>query len=120
MPAVIPFAPSIANYTMLVTLGVGNAPTQYKFVVHWNARDLAWYLDVLAADETPIYNGIKIVLGSYLGVKCTDPLFRYGAFVAIDTTAQSKDAGFDDLGARVIVKYYTSAELIADRYGTAT
>lgn len=84
--------------------------TTYGFRVRWNDRESRWYMDVYEADGTPIKVGIAIVLGAYLGRGSTHDLFMSGIFVARDTTRQLAEAGFDDLGTRVEVWYFTRDE----------
>lgn len=105
----LPFVPSIPFYRMGTTLN----GSQYIFDLRWNGRDAGWYMDISEQDETPIVNGIKIVLGCYLGRRCSHTLFRDGVFVAIDTAGTRTDAGIDDLGTRVIVRYFTIEEVVA-------
>lgn len=107
MPQILPFQPSLANYTVSVTL----LNIEYIFQVRWNQRDTAWYFDLLDDTESPIYSGIKVVLGAFLGSRCTDPRWPIGVFVATDTSNQGLDAGFNDLGARVQVVFYQLSEL---------
>ena len=110
MPTLIPFVPSLANYTFSTSLeGI-----MYTFVVRWNQRDAAWYFDLLDASDTPIASGIKIVLGCYLGsTRSYVQPFRSGVFVVNDTSGAGRDAGFDDLGARITVSRYTLDEVFA-------
>jgi len=111
MPLIIPFQPSIPNYDFTTTLDSFTV----TFDVLWNARDKAWYFDLFASDLTPIIVGIKVVLGVNLGRKSTDPFFQQNLLRAFDTAAkagQGKDAGIDDLGARVIVRRFSLAEML--------
>lgn len=89
--------------------------TQYVLDVYWNEIDLAWYMSVFAADGEPIRQGIRIVLGIKLGRRCVDPRFPTGAIVARDLTGAGLDAGRNDLGARVQLRYYTAEEIAAER-----
>jgi hypothetical protein len=70
-------------------------------------------MDVLDVDvdETPIRRGIKIVLGAWLGNDCVDVDFPYGAFMAIDSTGEGREATLDDLGSRVDVLYFSRSEI---------
>lgn len=106
MPSILPFVPNIPNYRVGTTLN----DRQYLFDVHWNARESAWYFDVLDDEETTIRAGIKIVLGVALGVRSQDPNFPPGIFIAADLAGQSKEAGFDDLGVRIVVYYFEPGE----------
>jgi hypothetical protein len=85
----------------------------YWFVVRWNRRDQAWYFDVLDETEKPIRQGIKVVLGAYLGKSCTDPLFENGVFVVVDTSQQAIAPTFDDLGIRVQIRYLDALDVQA-------
>lgn len=105
---VIPFAASLANYRFACAID----DVTYLFDVRWNDRAKAWYFSLAESDGTPIIDGIKIVLGAYLGRQCGHDLFKNGVFVAVDTSGKELDAGFDDMGVRVIVKYIPVLELL--------
>lgn len=119
---ILPFVPSLGNYGFTVTI----EDTRYRFGVRWNARENfdagAWMLDAYEADGTPIFRGCKIALGTYIGRHKNHPLTRNGVIVAHDTEGRgrtpSRDAGFDDLGTRVIVLYIPSAEVVFGILGT--
>jgi hypothetical protein len=104
----IPFQPSIAYYRF----GTPIDDASYVFDVRWNSREQAWYFDILEANLTPILYGTKIVLGTYLGRRCEHRLFNRGVFVAIDTTDKGREAAFDDLGTRVLVRYIPTDDLL--------
>jgi len=104
---VMPFA-AVPNYSVLVPID----NDQYRFDLRWNARAEAWYFDCFESDErTPIITGVKIVLGTYLGRRSPHRLFRTGVFVARDLSGQRQDAGFDDLGRRVVVVRYPQRDV---------
>jgi hypothetical protein len=107
---VLPLVPGVASYRVATTLGdVG-----YVFDASWNSRDQAWYLDAYEADGvTAIFYGVKIVLGANLGRIHRHRLVTDGALVAVDTSRQQADAGFADLGTRVIVVYIPALEIAA-------
>ena len=107
MPVQLPLDSVDPFYRVGITLN----DTPYLFDVHWNGRDGAWYFDLLDVTEDPIRCGIKIVLGIPLGFRSTDPRFPPGALYAEDLSGQGTDATIDDLGSRVVVYYYTIAEL---------
>lgn len=107
MPVRLPLVPTIPSYRV----GTALADVQYILDVRWNERDAAWYLDVLAEDETPLRVGIRVVLGAMLGGRSVHPGFPAGLMIAADLTDSGHDAGLDDLGARVVINFYTVAEL---------
>lgn len=109
MPTQLPFIPSEFHYRVNSVVD----GTEYIFDVRWNARDGAWYMDLLDVEEDPIRTGMKIVLGSLIGARSADPRYPLGAFVASDLANSGIDAGFDDLGVRVVVFFYTATELTA-------
>lgn len=106
MPVKLPLEPSLPNYRV----GTALAGVQFLLDVRWNDRDSSWYIDVLAEDETPIRSGIKVVLGSALGGRTVAAGFPAGIMIAADLTKSGIEAGLDDLGARVVVNFYTFAE----------
>lgn len=104
----LPLVPSVASYRF----GVALNENQYIIDVHWNSREEAWYLDWYKEDDTVIAIGLKVVLGAYLGRTKTVPPFSEGSLVAVDTSGESIEATFDDLGSRVIVRYIPVEDLI--------
>lgn len=107
MPVAIPLDATDPFYRVGVTL----EDIPYILDVRWNGRDGAWYFDLLDVAEDPVRCGIKIVLGAFLGIRSRDPRMFPGTLVAEDTSGESRDATIDDLGTRVVVYYYTAAEL---------
>lgn len=116
MPVEIPLVPSVPNYRRTTTI----EDSTYIFDVRWNARESAWYFDLLEEDETPIRIGLKIVLGTFIGRTCHHPLFQAGAFIALDSSGENRDPGLDDLGfgARVALTYWTVEDLYLEAFGT--
>ena len=99
MPNLIPFIVGDNNYRLAVPLD----DTTYLFDVRWNSRDAAWYMDILTEAEVPIGSGLKLVLGAPIGKHNPNLFFREHTFTVIDTSGENRDAGYDDLGARVVV-----------------
>jgi len=112
----LPFVPSVPFYTFTTT--IEDAP--YNFNVRWNTRDAAWYFDVTSEDGTVLREGVKVVLGAFLGRACTLAFFEKGVLVARDSTDAGIDAKFDDIGTRVQVFYMTALELRAMLDGEVT
>lgn len=108
MSITIPLRASLANYEFNTTIN----EVTYAFSMRWNARDSAWYMDILEVDQTPVVYGVKIVLGTYLGRTTNHPLFRSGVMTVTDTTGVGREAGFDDIGSRVVVQWYSNAEVV--------
>lgn len=103
---VIPFTPSNPFDEFDTQLGSETC----RIVQRWNDRDEAWYFDLFTLEDELIAAGIKIVLGVPLGRRVQHPIFQKGLIVAIDRSAQARDPGFDELGARVKVCYLTNYE----------
>lgn len=103
----LPLRPSIPNYRVGTVLN----STPVLLDVRWNARDAAWYLDMLTEDEDPIAIGCKIVLGVLLGGRSTNPAFPVGVLMAADLSGEGREATLDDLGTRVLVYFYTPEEI---------
>lgn len=110
MSTFLPVAPSDPNNQFQVSLN----DDVYTFDVRWNTRDEAWYFDLTDAEGRVIVAGVKIVLGALLGRRSSHPFFRQNVLVAIDTTLENRDPGFDDLGTRVLLKHMTAGEYISE------
>lgn len=124
MAIVLPLEPSIPSYRRGTT--INGIP--YWFDLRWNARDKAydadgnaltdgaWYMSCYEIDLVPVFEGVKVVLGTYLGRRVDHPLTRQGVLVAVDTSGERRDAGLDDLGglgSRVQVRWYSQLEIVA-------
>lgn len=107
MSVQIPLDSATPNYRMGITLD----DVPYIFDVRWNERDSSWYFDLLDVNEDPIRLGIKLVLGSPLGWRCTDDRFPKGILMAEDLSHAGREATIDDLGTRVVVYYFSEDEL---------
>lgn len=106
MAEILPLQPGNPSYRF----GTSLSGTQYLFDVRWNARDEAWYFDILAEDETVVRQGIKITLGALLGGREVSADFPPGIFQAHDQTGEGVEPGLADLGERVVVAYYAFTE----------
>lgn len=111
MPVILPFKSGVGDYKFTAIL----RDTEYNFRVRWNSREDAWFFDIKEPDLTPIATGIKIVLGAYFAREITHPLFRDGAMVCrVPHGDDRREPGFDDMGGRVQVWYFTRAEVVSE------
>jgi hypothetical protein len=113
MPTKLPLVPSMGYYDFTTTVD----GYSLLFTIRWNPIDRAFFMDVADQRNRPIVEGEKIVIGAYIGRKSKHPLFTDGAFIAFDTAGNFEDAGYDDLGGRVEVWYYTANELVSAALG---
>jgi hypothetical protein len=109
MAAILPFIASISRYRFATTI----ENRVYLLDVRWNSRAESWYFDMLSEDETPLRRGMRLVLGAFLGVRSASDELPHGVLMAIDRTGEGREAGFDDLGDRVVVFYFTRDEVSA-------
>jgi len=85
--------------------------TLYSLTFRWNSRANQWFVDLADAANDPIVSGIAIVVDFPLARRCRDPRMPPGALFAVDTTGAGLDPGETDLGRRVVILYFTEAEL---------
>jgi len=103
----LPLIPSVANYRFNTSLdGVA-----YIIDVRFNDRESAWYMNLLAEDETPIRQGMKLVLGTLIGGRSASASFPQGSFAMLDQSGEKADADFDDLGVRVLLQFIPFTDL---------
>lgn len=107
MPQQLPLIPTTPNYRVGTTLNGTNVVLD----IRWNARDGAWYMDILTEDEVAIAYGVKIVLGTLLGGRVVSALFPRGYMMASDLTGAGSDAGLDELGERIQVLFFEPDEV---------
>ena len=99
--------PELPNQEFNVSLDGALYVLRFK----WNEREQAWYMSILDEAESPIFEGVKVVLDTLLGVRTSDPRGFPGALVAFDSTGQLLMPGEKDLGSRVVLFYYDFNEL---------
>jgi hypothetical protein len=80
----------------------------YRFELHWNDRDGAWFLSLYDATETLLVAGRKVVLGANLLGKSAEPALPPGLLLILDTSGANADPGRDDLGERCPLIYVES------------
>lgn len=97
----LPLQPSVANYRFGTTLD----GTPYIIDIYWNSRSSTWYMDLLGEDEVPIRNSMRLVLGTLIGGRSADARFPSGSFLVVDLSGADIDAGFNDMGVRIMVWY---------------
>lgn len=109
----IPVIPSNAWYELTVPFDAPDGTMVFEF--RWNFRDASWYFNLSQEDGTRLVSGKRIVLGTYLGSRSRAPFFKRGVLVAIDTSNQGREAGFDDFGTRVVLRRFTAQEVMVGR-----
>jgi hypothetical protein len=103
----IPLRSDLPHYDMQVVLeGV-----TYTLEFRWNARDAAWYMNLMTEAGVAIWMSIKIVVDLPLAFRCKNPLKPPGKFIAFDTTGAKADPGEADLGNRVQLLYFEKSEI---------
>lgn len=97
----------IPYYSEIVDLDGEN----FLMVFKWNFRDSTWYFSLYQEDETPVAVGMRLVVG-------WNPLRRLvgtdrplGSIYVHDTVGTDVEAGFEELGTRVLVLYYDEDEI---------
>ncbi len=81
----------------------------------FNERDQYWYLDLLDQDGDPIATSLRCVVGWPLLRRSTDGRKPPGILAFEDASGLGRDPGFEDLGTRVQLVYFTKAEVDAAR-----
>ena len=114
MPELIPFEPGRPKYDLHTTID----GDPYVLEVRWNDREgcEGWYFNLLEENGTHIADGLRIVLGAYIGRHVDHKLFNNGVLVAVDTERSNprRDATLDDITKRVQVRYYNVGEILGN------
>jgi hypothetical protein len=85
----------------------------YGFEFRWNERAAGYFFALYTSDGTPLLSGKRVVLGWPLLRRYADGRLPAGDLVAYDTTNSDTEPALGDLGARVVMLYYTADELVA-------
>lgn len=77
----------------------------------WNAREGAWFLDVLDSAETPLVMGRRLVADGVLLARARHLQgVPAGELMPYDTEQRQEDPAFDDLGTRVLLAYQNATD----------
>jgi hypothetical protein len=87
----------------------------YSLEFLFNQRQGAWFLNIRTEAGELLLAGIRVVVGFPLGRRSPNPKLPPGLFVAVDTSGANLDPGENDLGGRVQLLYFESAEVAALR-----
>jgi hypothetical protein len=100
----IPILPSVPHQEFAVVLdGV-----EYILEIRWNDRDEAWFANLYDAERDVICYGIVLVIEYPILRRVNDPRRPAGELLLIDEENTQREAGLDDLGARVKLVYVTA------------
>lgn len=79
--------------------------TSFGLEFRWNERASGWFFSIYAADGTLLLANRRLVVNWLLTARFRDTRLPLGDFIATDTSGQNQEAGLNDLGTRVVVKY---------------
>jgi len=84
---------------------------EYLLTFRWSQRVGQWSLSIADANAVPLYTGIPLTVGTrmlpyYAGVRVI-PGVMVVADTSVDGLTGDLDPGFDDLGDRFQLLYYT-------------
>ena len=98
---ILPVDSGDPSYTVDVDMG----GALYRLGINWNTRGEFWTLDLMAADDTPIVMGIRIVPDWDLLGRFADPRLPAGRIYCVDQSGAGSPPGYTDLGGRVVLAY---------------
>jgi hypothetical protein len=107
MALLLPLRNDAAHFLFEVDLD-GKA---YGFELRWNERAAGWFLHLSDATGTRLVSGIRLVPGWPLLRRWQDARMPAGELEVLDTSGQSLEPTYGDLGTRVLMLYTTAAEL---------
>lgn len=100
-PTQIPFV------TMRVPFPEG---VTYLVRLEWNMR-AGWFFALSDAAGDPIVSARRLVCDWDMLRTCVDVRRPPGGIYLLDTTGRHEDAGYDDLGVRHLLYYFTADEV---------
>lgn len=115
MPLVIPIDPPTVNvddYRLSTALD----GSQFVIDLSWSHRSESWYLDIYAVqgqgtDLVPVLASARLSCWYPLLLGVVNEVRPAGELMVWDMTGLGNDPTHTDLGSRVLLAYYTAAEL---------
>jgi hypothetical protein len=104
---VLPTSTDETHYTFEISLE--GVPFLFEF--YWNARDASWVMSISDVAGTPLLMGRKVTLGTLLLTRFRNPALPLGELQAVDTSGANVEAQVNDLGTRVQLLYFESADI---------
>lgn len=102
----VPTPAALVNWTQRTILD--GVPYVLRF--RWNARMSRWTMTLSDENGNLLRGGIVLVIDTPL-LRSRTPDMPPGQLVCVDTSGRREPAGLEDLGSRVLLKYYTQAQL---------
>lgn len=99
MAFIIPTRTDIEDYQIEVDL----SGVEYNLRFTWNYRESFWYVTISDLNEVVIAGSIKVVVGKPLLLEVPVSNRPDGNLIAVDTSGEDSEAGFSDLGGRVLL-----------------
>ena len=90
---------------------------QYELTLRWNERASLWCIDIRLLNGDPVRLGIPVTTRTFLTRRTRTADSVRGELWACEQDGDSRDAGVNDLGDRVVLYYIeeeTLNELIAE------
>jgi hypothetical protein len=84
----------------------------------WNSRASSWYMSIYDGGGTLLAAGRRLTCDFPPLARFHDRRMPAGLITVVDTSGQQLDPGIDDLGARVVLLYFTYADVAAIQAGT--
>ncbi len=114
----IPTSTTLSSYRQTTSLD----GRDFVFRFLWNQREAEWFFSLADAEDDPIVQSVKVIVQLPLLRLVTDPRKPPGILLALDTQAEgtdfsvdaktlARDPGLAELGERVVLLYFTEAEL---------
>jgi hypothetical protein len=102
---------TLQNITPRFSQEVELSGVTYALQFEWNDRDQSWAFGVSDVDGVVLAQGLPVRVGFPLLARIRVAGLPPGSIEAIDTSGRGIEAGFADLGARVVLVYSTPDEL---------
>lgn len=109
MSVTIPLRSDLPHYTFQVELDSAS----YEFEVRWNEAAAGWIMSIFTSDAQPLITGLRLVVDWSLAGRYADARLPPGKLIALDTSGAHADPTRNDLGSRVILLYFSEAEVAA-------
>lgn len=78
---------------------------EFRLTIEWSVREGAWYVSIASQDGVMLAAGLRLVEGTNVLRRETDPRLPQGKLMLADTTGRREETDRDSIGGRWVLVY---------------
>ena len=82
----------------------------YRINLQWRERQESWYLTLFGSNDETMFSGVRMTIDTPLGWRLTGRKIETGFLILLDTESTKESCGYEDLGRRCQLMYFSNSE----------